>query len=93
MTEQAGRTRPERSGPSWHPAAVHVCRASSAPSATGRVYHVALGPRRPGQTPLSDLRDAGYEVVGYGVLPEEIPECPDADGYPRCEHLLLRQSR
>lgn len=90
MTEQAGRTRPERSGPEWHPAAVHVCRASSAPSATGRVYHVALGPRRPGQTPLSDLRDAGYEVLACGVVSGEVPEC-DVSSWPRCEHLLLRR--
>lgn len=88
MTEQAGRTRSERSGPSWHPAAVHVCRASSTPYATGTVYHVALGPRRPGQTPLSDLRDAGYEVLAVGLLPGELPDChvPCQQG----QHLLLR---
>jgi hypothetical protein len=26
-------------------------------------------------------------------LPEELPECPDADAHPGCEHLLLRRSR
>jgi hypothetical protein len=40
----------------------------------------------------SDLRDAGHEVLVFGVLSEETPACPDADAHPRCERLLLRRS-
>lgn len=70
---------------------VHRCETVAATG--GReVIHVVLPPRRPCVTPLSDLRDTGHEVLAYGVLPEEIPECPVADAYPGCEHLLLRQS-
>ena len=70
---------------------VHRCETDPA---TGDlpVYHVVLPPRRPCETPITDLKDAGYEVLAYGVLPGEIPECPVADGYPGCEHLLLQRS-
>lgn len=63
--------------------------------ATGKrsVLHVVLPSRRPLLTPLTDLQDAGYAVVAVGVLPSDLPECPVADGYPGCEHLLLRRSR
>jgi hypothetical protein len=55
------------------------------------MVHVVLPPGRPCGTPLSDLRDAGHAVLAYGVLPEEIPECPDADTHAGCEHLLIRK--
>lgn len=62
-------------------------------TATGdrEVVHVVLSPRRPCGTPVSDLRDAGRDVLASGVLPEEIPECSDADAHPGCKHLLLRR--
>jgi len=28
-------------------------------------------------------------VLAYGVLSSEVPECPAADAYPGCEHLLV----
>lgn len=71
---------------------VHRCETVAATGGRG-VVHVVLPPGQPGGTPLSDLRDAGHDVLAFGVLPEEIPECPDADAYPGCEHLLLRRSR
>lgn len=62
---------------------VHQCETVVATG--GReVVHVVLPPRRPCATPLSDLRDAGHDVLAYGVLPEEIPECPDADVHQGC---------
>lgn len=67
---------------------VHRCETVPATRETP-VVHVVLPPRRPCETPLSDLRDAGYRVVAYGVLSEEIPECPEAESYPQCEHLLV----
>lgn len=70
---------------------VHRCETVSATD--GReVVHVVLPPRHPYATPLSDLRDAGYDVLAFFVLPEEIPQCPDADAHPGREHLLLRHS-
>lgn len=71
---------------------VHRCETVAATGGR-QVVHVVLPPRRPGGTPVSDLRDAGHDVLAFGVLPEEIPECPNADAYPGCEHLLLRRSR
>jgi hypothetical protein len=71
---------------------VHRCETVAATG--GReVVHVVLPPRRPSGTPVSDLRDAGRDVLAFGVLPGEIPECPDADAHPGCEHVLLRCSR
>jgi hypothetical protein len=69
---------------------VHRCETVAA---TGdcEVIHVVLPPRRPCATPLADLRDAGRDVLAFGVLPSELLECPDADAYPGCEHLLLRK--
>ena len=68
---------------------VHRCKTVAATG--GReVVHVVLPPRRPGRTPLTDLRSAGYDVVAYEVLPEEIPRCDAVDGYLGCQHLLLR---
>jgi len=69
---------------------VHRCETVAATG--GRdVIHVVLPPRRPCTSPVSDLRDAGHDVLAFGVLPSELPECPDADAYPGCEHLLLRK--
>lgn len=70
---------------------IHQCETVAATG--GReVVHVVLPPRRPCATPLSDLRDAGHEVVAVGVLPSEVPECPVADHYPGCEQLLVRDT-
>lgn len=52
------------------------------------VIHVVLPPRRPGSTPLSDIRDAGFTVVGYGVFPNEIGWCDETGIYG--EHVLIR---
>lgn len=70
---------------------VHRCRTDHSMSESP-VLHVVLPPRRPGSTPFSDLRDAGYEVVAVSPFPEEIPGCPVASGYPGCEQVLLRRS-
>jgi hypothetical protein len=70
-----------------------IHRCETVPATGDRpVYHVVLPPRQPCETPITDLEDAGHEVLAYGVFPEEIPECPVADEYPGCEHLLLRRS-
>lgn len=71
---------------------VHRCETVPATRDTP-AWHVVLPPRRPGDTPLSDLRDAGHRVLAYGVLPSEVPECPAAEDYPACEHLLVRPTR
>ena len=69
---------------------VHRCETVAA-TGDRPVYHVVLPPRRPCETPITDLEDAGHEVLAFGVFPGEIPECPDADAHPGCEHLLLRR--
>lgn len=69
---------------------VHRCETVAA-TGDRQVVHVVLPPRRLCATPLSDLRDAGHEVLAYGVVPEEIPECPRADAHPGCEQLLIRK--
>ena len=88
MTESVERVYSENIGPSWHPATVHVCQAFESYYARRPIYHVALRPRRPGQTILTDLQDAGYRVLDYGVRENEVPEC-DVSSYPRCEHVIL----
>lgn len=67
---------------------VHWCETVPATRETPLV-HVVLPPRRPLETPLTDLVDAGHRVVAYGVLPTEIPECAERDAYPGCEHHLV----
>lgn len=56
------------------------------------VLHVVLTPHHLCSTPLRDLRDAGYAIVAVGVLPDELPECPAAEGYVGCEHVLIATS-
>jgi len=69
---------------------VHRCEAVLQPS--GRhVLHVVLPPRRPCATPLSDLRDAGHDVLAVSVLPSELPACAAAEAYGGCEHVLLQR--
>lgn len=91
MTPAVRRVRARRVGPEWHSAVLHACRSPGTPYSSREVIHVVLGPPRPGGTPLTDLRDAGYEVVAYGVLSSEVPECPERDDYPTCRHVLLRR--
>lgn len=68
---------------------VHRCETVAA---TGRkVVHVVLPPRHPSTKSIADLRDAGYDVVAFGVFPGEVPECPEVDAYPWCEHLLIQR--
>lgn len=81
------------SGPDWHPAVLHTCRAAGTLYASRGAIHAVLAPARPGQTPLSDIKDAGYEILAYGVFPSEVPECDHAESYPQCQHLLLRRRR
>lgn len=66
---------------------VHRCEADHA-MFDDPVIHVVLPPRRPGSTPLSDICDAGFDVVGYGVFPSEIDGC-DVAGIGG-EHVLIR---
>jgi len=54
---------------------VHRCETVAATG--GReVVHVVLPPRRPCGTPLSDLRDAGHDVLAFGVLPRRYQSVP-----------------
>ena len=69
---------------------VHRCETVAATGGRG-VIHVVLPPRRPCAFPVSDLRDAGHDVLAFGVQSSELPECPGADAYSGCEHLLLRK--
>lgn len=71
---------------------VHRCDLSH-PMFDGAVTHIVLPPRRPCSTPLSDIRDAGFDVLGAGLFPGEIDECDAVDGYGNCQHLLVRPSR
>lgn len=69
---------------------VHRCETVAA-TGDREVIHVVLRPRRPCATPVSDLRDAGHDVLAFGVLSSEVPDCPDADAHPGCDHALLRK--
>lgn len=69
---------------------VHRCETVAA-TGDREVIHVVLRPRRPCATPLSDLRDAGHDVLAVGVLPSELPACAAAESYPGCEHVLLQR--
>jgi len=68
---------------------VHRCELSH-PMFDAPVTHVVLPPHRPCSTPVSDIRDAGFDVVATGLFPGEIDGCDDADGYGNCQHLLVR---
>jgi hypothetical protein len=50
---------------------VHRCETVAA-TGDREVVHVVFPSRWPCGTPLPDLRDAGHDVLAYGVLPEEI---------------------
>jgi len=70
----------------------HRCELSH-PMFDAPVTHVVLPPRRPCSTPLSDIRDAGFNVLGTGLFPEEIDGCDAVDGYGNYQHLLVRPSQ
>jgi hypothetical protein len=70
---------------------LHRCDLSH-PMFDGSVTHVVLLSRRPCSTPMSDIRGAGFDIVGTGLLPEEIDGCDAAVGYGNCQHLLVRPS-
>jgi len=71
----------------------HVCARTETPYTDDRVIHVVLPPRQLTSTRVTDLRDAGFDVVASGVLPSEIPGCPLDDPLGNGHHLLIRPSR
>ena len=72
---------------SWS-SVIHSCRARTVyfDDAVTHVVTVEHGPRSPS---ASDFEDAGYDVVGVGILPSAIGGCT-FDG-PGGRHLLLRR--
>jgi len=71
---------------------IHRCDLSH-PMFDGSVIHVVLPSRRPCSTPMSDIRDAGFDILGTGLLPGEIDACEGVDGLGNCQHLLVRPAR
>jgi len=56
------------------PGVVHTCRVSTVYS-TASVIHAGLHRRHPTATPVSDLRDAGFDVVAVGIQPSAVGGC------------------
>ena len=81
-------SRAARSLRSWSNV-VHACDLQPSPYTDGPVVHVVLS-RRPLETPLTDLRDAGYSVTATGLFPSELRACPDVGRFESCQHLLVR---
>jgi len=71
---------------------IHRCDLSH-PMFDGSVTHVVLPSRHPCSTPMSDIRDAGFDILGTGLLPGEIDACDAVDGFRNCQHLLIRPAR
>ena len=76
-----------RATPDLGTSVVHRCELSH-PMFDAPVTHVVLPPRRPCSTKLSDIRDAGFDVVATGLLPGEVDRCDHADD-GNCQHLLV----
>jgi len=55
------------------------------------VIHVILPGRRPTATPLSDIRDAGFDVVAVDVTRRELEGCPVVEE-PIGRHVFLRNA-
>ncbi|QLG48323.1 hypothetical protein [Natrinema halophilum] len=72
-----------RAAPSLGTSVVHRCELLH-PMFDVPVTHVVLPPRRPCSTPLSDIRDARFDVVATGLFPGEINGCDHADDYGNC---------
>lgn len=79
-----------KSGPDWHPAVCHTCCVDGQPNAD-RAIHVVLRPTHPGETPVTDIQAAGYEVLAYNVFSCPIP-CDAIEGYSHCQHLIVARS-
>jgi hypothetical protein len=77
---------------SWS-AVGHVCARAETPYTDDRVIHVVLPPRQLTSTQLTDLHDAGFDIVASGVLPSEVPGCPLDDPLGNGDHLLVRPPR
>lgn len=69
------------------PFVAHVCRTSTV-YFDAPVIHAMIHRRHPTATPVSDLRDAGFDVVAVGMFPREIPGCDVAD--TGAEHVVIR---
>lgn len=70
---------------------VHRCELSH-PMFDAPVIHVVFPPRRPCSTLVSDIRDAGFDIVATGLFPEEINGCDDVGRNENCQHLLVKRS-
>ena len=68
----------------------HTCVQTSTPYTDDPLIHVVLAPRQLTSTRVTNLRDAGFDVVAYGVFPSEVPDCSVDDAFGTGEHLLVR---
>lgn len=68
----------------------HVCIQSPRANPNDAVIHVILSSDLLASNGVTDLRDAGFEVFAFGVLPSAIPDCPRNDSVGTGDHLLLR---
>ena len=75
---------------SW-PSVLHSCDARTV-YFEDPVRHVVISAQGPCSTPLSDLKDTGFDMVAAGVLPREVIGCDDADRFLRGQHVLLPRS-
>jgi len=69
----------------------HVCdlRVVYFDDAVTHVVTPAHGPRSPS---ACDFEDAGFDVIGVGMLRSELRGCPHADDFPAGRHMLVRRS-
>lgn len=77
---------------SWS-AVDHACARPATPYSDGRLVHVVLPPRQLTSTRVTDLRDAGFDIVAFGGLPSEVPGCPVDGALGNGNHLLVRPTR
>jgi len=79
-----------RNDPSWHPAVIHTCQLPNCAHTNTPVIHVVLAPRQIGETPLTDIQDAGYDLLAASLFLGELEACDAVNQYSHCQHCLLR---
>jgi hypothetical protein len=72
------------------PVVAHACRTSTV-YFDPPVIHATIHRRHPTATPVSDLRDAGFDVVAVGIQPSAVGGCSFDE--PGGRHLLLRPAK
>jgi len=72
---------------SW-PSIEHVCVRNTSYS-EDLVLHLVMAPKKHTSIQVTNLRDAGFSIVAFGLFSSEVSGCSPSDKFGTKEHLLV----